>query len=201
MDPLKALVTSEARARVLSSLFAERGRAFFQRELSRATQLPITAVQRELRRLVASGLVHREVVGGRGRYSADASSAVYAELSSIVRKLRGPQTVIRDALAVRPRIQVAFVFGSFARGESTASSDIDLMILGQEPARAVRTALARAERDLGRTVNEHVLSTKEWTSRLQARDPFLENVQRARKLWVIGEEDALRALESPRRTK
>src|SRR6266508_447591 len=118
MDALKALVTSEARARVLSSLFSERGRRFYQRELARATQLPLAAVQRELRRLVAGGLVHRELVGGRGLYSADVRSAVYVELAAIVRKLRGPQPVIRDVLARRRRVRLAFVFGSLARGDS-----------------------------------------------------------------------------------
>jgi predicted nucleotidyltransferase len=198
MDPLKALVTSEARALVLSSLFADRGRAFFQRELARATQLPLAAVQRELHRLVAGGLVRREVVDGRGRYSAETRSAVYAELAAIVRKLRGPQSVIRDALAARRRVRIAFVFGSFANGESTASSDIDLLILGDESTRAIRTALARAERDLSRSVNEHVLSTDEWRSRLKAGDPFIEQVRRSNKLWVIGDEDALPALDAPK---
>jgi len=201
MDPLKALVTSEARARVLSSLFAERGRAFFQRELARATQLPIAAVQRELHRLVAGGLVHRELVAGRGRYSADMTSAVYAELASIVRKLRGPQSAIRDALATRRRILLAFVFGSFASGESTASSDIDLMIVGDESTRAVRTALARAERDLARSVNEYVLPAREWTSRLKAGDPFLSNVRNSDKLWVVGDEEALEALDPARKRR
>lgn len=200
MDALRVLVTSEARARVLTSLFSERGRSFYQSELRRATELPLIAVQRELKRLVKAGLVRQEVLAGRRVYSADGSSAVYDELSSIVRKLRGPATAVREALAARKGIDVAFVFGSFASGSSGATSDVDLMILGDAPSRGIRTALARAERDLSRTVNEHVMSAKEWSSRLSKGDPFLMNVRSGQKVWVVGSEEGLVQLD-PRSTK
>jgi predicted nucleotidyltransferase len=199
VDVLKALFTSEARARVLASLFSERGRRFYQTELVRATQLPLIAVQRELKRLVAAGLVKREVTTTRPVYSADTSSAVYDELASMIRKLRGPATVIRDALAVRSSVDAAFVFGSFAAGEATANSDVDLMVLTHDSARAIRTALGRAERDLGRTINEHVLTTGEWGRRLRRKDPFITNVRGGPRTWVVGDDDALGRFDARKR--
>lgn len=200
MDALKAIVTSEARARVLTSLFGESGRRFYQSELSRAAGLPKLAVQRELRRLVDAGLVRQEIVAGRRLYWADTAASVYEEISSLVRKLRGPQSVIRSALAVRKGIRLAFVFGSFARGEQTASSDIDLMVLGEEPPRVIRTALAKAERDLSRSVNENVMTVGEWAARVRSHDPFIAEISRGPKLWVYGDDEALRSLEPRGRT-
>ena len=200
MDALRALVLSEARAKVLTALFSERGRAFYQRELERVTDLPVVAVQRQLRRLSSAGLVAVGTAGGRRVYSADTRSAVYEEIASIVRKLRGPVAALRSALAVRRRVQLAFVFGSFATGSATASSDVDLMVLGDDSARLVRAALAVAERELRRSINEHVMTTQEWKARLRKRDPFLSNVRTEPKLWVIGEEDELARLD-PRRRK
>jgi predicted nucleotidyltransferase len=198
MDALRALVTSEARAKVLTALFSERGRAFYQRELERAAGLPVVAVQRELKRLTSAGLVTVGIAGGRRVYSADPGSAVYEEIASIVRKLRGPVAALRSALAVRRQVELAFVFGSFATGSATASSDVDLMVLGDDSARLVRTALARAERDLRRTVNEHVMTTDEWKARLRKDDPFLSNVRLEPKLWVIGDEADLARLDGGR---
>jgi predicted nucleotidyltransferase len=198
MEPLKAIVGSEARARVLTALFAERGRSFYQKELERATELPLIAVQRELRRLVDAGFVTVSSSAGRRVYTADPSSAVYAEIAGLLRKLRGPQSAIREALAVRRNVEVAFVFGSLATGSALATSDVDLMILGNEPPRPVRTALARAERDLKRSINEHVMTSSEWTDRLRKRDPFLTDVRTEPKLWVVGDEKALAALDPDR---
>lgn len=195
MDALKAIVTSEARARVLTSLFGESGRRFYQGELTRVTGLPKLAVQRELRRLVDAGLVRHEVVAGRRLYRADPAASVYEEISSLVRKLRGPQSVIRSALAVRKGIRLAFVFGSFARGEQTAASDIDLMVLTEDSPRVIRTALANAERDLSRSVNENVLTVGEWVSRVRSHDPFIAEILRGPKLWAVGDDEALTSLE------
>ena len=198
MDALQALVLSEARAKVLTALFSERGRAFYQRELERATGLPVVAVQRQLKRLTSAGLVAVGTAGGRRVYSADPRSAAYEEIASIVRKLRGPVAALRSALIVRRGVELAFVFGSFAAGTATASSDVDLMVLGDDSARLVRAALAGAERELRRSINEHVMTTQEWKTRLRKRDPFLSNVRTESKLWVIGEEDELARLESRR---
>ncbi|TMC75082.1 MAG: winged helix-turn-helix transcriptional regulator [Chloroflexi bacterium] len=197
MDALRGLVLSEARAKVLTALFLERGRTFYQTELARATGLPIVAVQRQLKRLVAAGLVSTSMAGGRRVYSADPRSAVFDEVSSIVRKLRGPATALRPALKTH-RVDLAFVFGSFASGSAAASSDIDLMVLGRESTRVVRGELTKAERDLGRSVNEHVMTAREWTARLRKEDPFLTNVRAGPKLWVIGAENALAQLDPPR---
>jgi predicted nucleotidyltransferase len=197
MDALSGLVLSEARAKVLTALFSERDRAFYQKELARATGLPVAAVQRQLKRLSAAGLVRTSTAGGRRVYSADPGSAIFDEVSSIVRKLRGPASRLRPALKGQ-KVEVAFVFGSFASGSAAASSDIDLMVLGGESTRVVRSELARAERDLGRSVNEHVMTPREWTTRLRKDDPFLKNVRVGPKLWVIGEESKLAELD-PRR--
>ena len=194
MDALRGLVLSEARAKVLTALFNERGRAYYQKELARATGLPVVAVQRQLKRLIAAGLVTASTAGGRRVYSADPRSAIFDEVSSIIRKLRGPATTLRPALKGR-KVELAFVFGSFASGTADASSDIDLMVLGGESTRVVRSELTKAERGLRRTVNEHVMTSSEWRTRLRKDDPFLTNVRAGPKLWVIGDENGLAELD------
>jgi predicted nucleotidyltransferase len=194
MDALRGLVLSEARAKVLAALFGERGRTFYQAELARATGLPIVAVQRQLKRLSAAGLVSTSLAAGRKVYSADSRSPVFDEVSSIVRKLRGPAVSLRSALKAE-RVEVAFVFGSFAAGSAGATSDIDVMVLGSESSHAVRRGMSKAERALGRSVNEHVMTTTEWRARLRKEDPFLTNVRGGPKLWVIGDEEALAGLD------
>lgn len=44
-----------------------------------------------------------------------------------------PATPIREALAGFPDLRIAILFGSLARGEARAGSDIDLAVLAGEP--------------------------------------------------------------------
>jgi len=69
------------------------------------------------------------------------------------------------------------------------------MVLGGESTRVVRSELSRAERDLGRAVNGHVMTVREWRTRLRKDDPFLTNVRAGPKLWVIGDESKLAELD------
>lgn len=71
MDALIALTGSEARARVLTALYGTPPPELYQRELARITELPIRAVQPELRRLLAAGSLRTSRVAGRRVYSAD----------------------------------------------------------------------------------------------------------------------------------
>lgn len=142
-----------------------------------------------------AGYIRATETGGRRLFQADPGCSVFREVQSIVLKLRGAVSAIRQVLTESSGVELAWIFGSFAAGTATASSDVDLMLLGRADVRRLRSALSRVERSLGRTVNEHVISPREWTTRLR-RDGFLQEVRRSAKLWVVGEEDQLRALES-----
>lgn len=199
LDPLSALVTSAARARVLTALYAQPPRAFYQQELARETGLPLLAVQRELRRLVQAGILRVREVGGRRLYEADPASSIHSELQGIVAKLRGAGEMLRRALSRRKTVRLAWIFGSYARGEAGAQSDVDLMVIGQISSRELRSKAGEVERRLDRSINEHVMDGTEWTQRLAKGDGFLREVRRSPKIWIVGSEDELTKLDARRR--
>lgn len=194
-DPLLALITSRARALVLEALFGLPERTYFQQELARNLDIPLAAVQRELKRLVAADLVRIEHTAGRRIFAANKSSAIYPELASMILKLRGVVPQLKGAVR---GADAAWVFGSFASGTAGAVSDVDLMVVGTIKPRDVRERLGRIETKIDRSVNEHVIEPDEWTQRLVRRDSFLTNVRRGPKLWVVGDEAELVRLDPPR---
>jgi predicted nucleotidyltransferase len=102
---------------------------------------------------------------------------------------------IRRALsAVRDTIRLAFVFGSAARREQGADSDVDLMVIGDATLRELAPGLRRVEQELGRQVNVVVYSEDEWRRRNEQRDTFVSNVARAEKLFVLGDADEFAAM-------
>lgn len=91
----------------------------------------------------------------------------------------------------RERIQALFVFGSTARDEQGADSDIDLLLIGDVALREVTPAIKQAEAELGRQVNIVLYTPDEWEQKKDERNPFVSRVRRAEKKFVIGQESDL----------
>lgn len=180
--------------RVLARLFGQPGRSFYASELIALAEAGSGAVQRELARLAQSGLLTVKPVGNQKHYQANRAAPIFTELCGIVQKTVGLAEPLRAALEPLARqIEVAFVYGSVAKREDTASSDIDLMIVSDALSFAdTFEALEHASARLGRAVNPNILSRKELASGLKEGDAFLKRVLAQPKIWLIGGDDDLR---------
>ena len=112
----------------------------------------------------------------------------YDELTGLLRKTAGLVDVLRDALLpLATQVEQAFVYGSMARGDEHAHSDVDLMVIGDLGFTDVVLALAAAQATLRREINPTVMSRAEFERKLQDADGFVAQVWRGAKLWVVGE--------------
>jgi len=98
--------------------------------------------------------------------------------------------VLKRALD-KKSVKVAFVFGSIADGQEGAGSDVDLMVIGEVGLRIVSRWLSGISEEIGREVNPHVMSVKEFRKRKQSGEHFLSRVLGASKLFIVGNEDEL----------
>ena len=120
---------SKVRQRVLAVLFGNPHRSFYANELIALAQSGTGAVQRELATLSEAGLLTVKRQGNQKHYQANTDAPVFAELRGLVLKTMGLADVLRAALApLAPQIELAFVYGSVAKQQDTANSDIDVMI-------------------------------------------------------------------------
>jgi predicted nucleotidyltransferase len=190
-----AVLFGKTRLAVLTLLFSHADRAFYLSEIVRAVGAGTGAVQRELARLTSADLLRRTGQGKQVYFQANADSPVFADLKGLVVKTAGVVDVIREALApVSRRVRLALVYGSIARGEETASSDIDLLVVGKTSLFDVVSALAGAQEVLHREVNPAVFPPVEFKKKVRAGDPFLTAVVSGPKLFVIGGERELAEL-------
>jgi predicted nucleotidyltransferase len=185
---------SRTQQRVLGLLFGQPHRAFYANELIQLAGGGSGAVQREVARLVQSGLVTVRIVGNQKHYQANAASPLFAELEGIVVKTVGLAQPLRDALGALAGIRAAFVYGSVAKREDAATSDIDVMLLSDSLTYAdVFPALEKASERLGRPINPTILSSKDLSRRLKSDSAFVKRVLSQPKIWLIGVEDDLGA--------
>jgi predicted nucleotidyltransferase len=182
-------------------LFGEPRRSFYANQIIALARSGSGAVQREFARLEAAGLVTVTRVGKQKHYQANAASPVFEELRALVLKTVGLADVLRGALApLAGDIRAAFVYGSIAKGQDTAASDIDLMVISDRLTHAdLFTALEPASAQLGRKVAPTLYSAKELSRRVKQEQAFVTRVLAQPKLWLIGDERALRRPGARRR--
>ena len=180
------------RTRVLGVLFGQPQRACHLRAITRAVDAGHGAVQRELRRLVACGLVTRARRGNQVIYQANENAPVFRELHGLITKTVGLAGMLRGALAtLADRIEVAFVFGSAAEGTLQPASDIDLMVIGEAGLRELSPVLSEAQEQLGREINPVTIGPAELRERAIAQDAFIMSVLQGDKIFLIGGESDL----------
>jgi predicted nucleotidyltransferase len=160
------------------------------RDLARRTKTHAGSLHRELSRLASAGLIMRTVAGNQVRYQANKQSPIFSELASIFRKTRGLTSVIRDAIEPLQRnIEVAFIYGSMAKGTAHEHSDIDLFVIGDADFTALVLALHPCQEELGREINIGLYSRAEHRRKLSERDAFIREVIAQPKLFVLGSDD------------
>ena len=124
---------------------------------------------------------------------------IYTELLAIVRKTFGVVDVVRAALKpLDSKIEFAFVFGSMAKGEDSAASDIDLMVVAEAlPYADLMAVLVDVEDALGRPVNPSIYSQQALNERLASNNAFVARVMEQPKLWKKGVKDDIGAFAQP----
>ncbi len=182
---------SPSQAKVFAWLFGQPERAYHLSEMLRLTGLGSASLQRELNRLVQGGLVHTERVGNLRRFQANAQSPVFAELVALTRKTMGVVPLLQAALApLADQLVGAWVFGSVARQEDTAHSDVDVMLVGD----GVRLSdalecLLPVEAQVGRKVNPTLYTRAEFAKRRAEPDSFVNRVLSQPTLLLLGDFD------------
>jgi len=191
---------SRVQLRVLSLLMGQPDRSYQVTEVIRLADSGRGAVQRELERLTEAGILNLSVTGNRKVYQANRKSPIFEELHGLILKTVGLLDPLRGVLQpYNKKIEVAFVYGSVAKGRDTAKSDIDLMIIARDLAYSeIYTALQKAEAVLLRSVNPSLMTPDEWKQRIAGQNSFMRNILRQPKLLVFGTENELKGIGQPR---
>jgi predicted nucleotidyltransferase len=199
---LASLLFGAYRRDALALLLLHPESALHVREIARITRKAPGTLLRELNQLADAGLLVRRPVGNQVQFQADPRSPVYEDLRNVLKKTAGVADVLREALEpLKDRIDAAFVYGSVARGDEHAGSDIDVMIVGKLSFTAAVHALAPAQAFLRREINPNVYARDELRAKLRAGDAFLERVIADRKILLIGSDDDLGEPASPRKAQ
>jgi len=181
------------RAGVLSATLLQPEHWWFMTELARHLETSPSSLQRELESLVSVGLLLRRQDGRRTYYKANADSPLFRDLHGLLDKTSGLVPALMTTLKrFDNRIELAFLYGSVARGEEHSASDVDLAIVGTLKQIDLLPALRKLEARFHREVNTTLFSPEEFRRKLAAKDHFLHSVLKGKTISLKG---ALNELE------
>ena len=176
---------SPEQAEILTRLYLNSERSWEFSELAgigaRAT------VDRELRRLLASGLVTVERVGRTRLFRAPVDSPLYEPLRQLLERSFGAEVQLRNGLAGRDDVDAAAIFGSWARGEARPSSDIDLLVIGTATQERLERDLRPVSKSAGREINLVIFPRDELRRRLDAGSGFLRAILEGPLIALVGD--------------
>ncbi len=181
---------TKTQQRVLALLFGQGDRTFIKQEVIDRAASGSGAVQRELARLVDSGLVTVARIGSQKHYQANHAAPIFEELRGIMVKTSGLADPLRAALRpIAKRIDLALLYGSIAKGEDRSDSDVDLLIVANNlTLEDLFARLGPAEKKLGRRINPALYTPEEFTRRRRSGNAFLRKVLEGEHIVLIGTE-------------
>jgi predicted nucleotidyltransferase len=180
---------SRARRKLLAYYFANPTARHHLRGLGEQLQVDPSNLSKEMRRLEREGLFRSEVSGRQKYFRLNRSYPLFNEVRGIVEKTIGAVPLLAEALKKVDGIDEAYLFGSFARHQQDAASDIDVLVIGAPRGDVLAETARKLERQLAREINYTVLTVKEFKSRQNRKDAFLANIWHNKRVPLIGPDE------------
>jgi len=190
---LETLYISKSKIRrdLLVLFFTNPYQKYYLRELERILGYSAGSIRRELLKFQKDDLFKTEKAGNMLYYQLNTKHPLYRELKSIVAKTVGLEARIRIALSSIEGLRTAFIYGSYAKNQENITSDIDLFITGDIDEDKLVSEIGRIEKELKREVNYSLYSKDDFQKKKKKKDPFIMDVIKNPKIFLIGNEDDL----------
>lgn len=182
------LFRSRLRKDLLVLLFLNPDQQYYIRQLQRLLDVSVGSLARELNKLESEGVLSSTRLGKSRFYRVNRDYHFYVQIGDMIANLAGVETLLKSALqAVADQIDYAFIFGSYAKGEFAADSDIDLYVIGEIGADRIYELVEPVGQKIQREINPHVAGKAEFVRQF-AKSSFLANIVRDY-LLLIGSRD------------
>ncbi|MEW6002548.1 MAG: nucleotidyltransferase domain-containing protein [Nitrospirota bacterium] len=192
MQATEKIFGSRIRAKVLGWFYSHSDESFFVRQLANILKEDSTNLSRELSTLANLGILSSIKQGNLKYFQANKNCPYFKELKGLVLKTTGVIGELKFALEKFPEIKYAFIYGSYAKGEEGAYSDVDMMIIGDVDLEKLDLLIHNLEQKIGRTINYLTYDHNEFLTKKKEKDGFIIDVLKDKKIMLVGDERVLK---------
>ena len=191
---LQKLMGSKTRAKILTLFILNPKREYYPREIEREIESNFEAIRKELMGLEGLGLFRSRVSGKQRYYSIKTDHALFPEFKSIVLKTVGLGDILKAAVKGADKIDVAFIYGSYAKNSEDAESDVDLFVVGSIPIKDLQAVISNIENKFQREINPTVYPVDELQEKYRSKSHFILSLLKEPKIFLKGDEHGFREL-------
>lgn len=190
---LENLFRSKAQVLILKLLFLNSSSEFHANDMARRTGLAPSTISKEMPVIQNIGLTLRRTQGNLVFYKINNQSVIYNELKRIFLKFEMLDKIISRDLP-KEKIKYALIYGSFAKGTESQSSDIDLLVIGNVNEDALLRSISKTERTIGREINYLLWKEKDLMERVDKKIPLIKEISKTSIIMIVGDEDEFKRL-------
>lgn len=189
---LKSLIASKTRRLLLSTFFSNLETEYYTRQLASMLGISAGTIHREIGQMETSGILKARRVGNIKLFSLNRQNPVYEEIKNIVYKTEGAIKLVKDAVSGVKGIKVAFIYGSFAKGNEKQDSDIDIFLLGDNiDENDLLIKISHLDKQLSKEINYTRYTESDYEGEKMKRNSFLLGVLKGKKIFIKGGESDL----------
>ena len=195
---LKALLGSRTRINILKLFVFNPKREYYAREIERLINESFEPIRKELIRLESIRLLKSRTSGKQKYYLIDINHTLYNELKSMILKTVGLGDLLKEEINSAGDIASSFIYGSYAQNKEEANSDIDLFVIGKITLKKLQSIISKVENQTYREINSTLYTIEEFQKKCRSNNNFVAKVVKGKKIFLKGDEDALRELAQRR---
>ena len=152
---LGPLITSKTRLKLLTRFFLNQSVDGYLQGLSKELDENTNSIRVELNRLEKAGLLASKTKGRRKLYSVNTCHPLTSDLTSIVRKVSGIDSLVERVTANLPSLEQVWVCGDLAKG--LPSENIEAILVGADLDRSfIKRLTDKAQSLTGKTITVKV---------------------------------------------
>lgn len=184
---LERLFRTSTLVLVLKLLLWNSNKEYHLAAISDMVGVSASTVYKELESIYLLSIVTRTKKGSMVIYKINKNSIIYDDLRKIFLKLELADEIIAKEM-LRDDIKYALIFGSFAKGTQTESSDVDLLVVGAVKHDIIHGIISKLEVRIGREINVIVWTEDEFKEKSKQRVALLQNIAKDPIIMVKGDE-------------
>jgi predicted nucleotidyltransferase len=188
------ITRSRLRNKILLHFYTNPNYELYLREMAVVLDEDPGNLSKEMSKLEKEGIFLSRSRGKQKYFSLNKDYPLYDELKSIIFKTIGIKGSIQKITNEADGIVTAFIYGSYASGEETSASDIDLCLIIDDNIFDEDIFISRIndlEKSTSREVNYIYYSKDEWIDKISQKDSFIDSIKKGQKIILKGDEIGL----------
>ncbi|MCX5750860.1 MAG: nucleotidyltransferase domain-containing protein [Candidatus Saganbacteria bacterium] len=176
---------SKITIKILDYYFLNPDSRHYINELAKLLELDPKNLDRKLKELEKEGLLKSEFQGKERYFYLNKTFPLLNHYRQIFLKTCGIEHKLREMVKNSEGVKEAYVFGSYAKQKMDASSDIDLLVVGEHSALELQRSISRLQKEIGREINLINMGPEELRKRKKKKDSLVTNIFKSKPIKLL----------------